>query len=70
MRTTREFVTLDHPFTLIGVDGVHPAGTYAVEVDEDLIEGLSFLAYQRVRTTIYLSLGSAGSVQAVVVNPG
>ncbi len=70
MRTTREFVTFDHPFTLIGVDGVQPAGTYAVDVDEDLIEGLSFLAYQRVRTTIYLPLGSAGSVQAVVVNPG
>ncbi|HEX2246612.1 MAG TPA: hypothetical protein VHH13_03565 [Arthrobacter sp.] len=70
MRTTREFVTFDHPFTLIGVDGVQPAGTYAVEVDEDLIEGLSFLAYRRVRTTIYLPLGSAGSVQVVVVTPG
>ena len=70
MRTTREFVTFDHPFTLIGVDGVQPAGTYAVDVDEDLIEGLSFLAYQRVATIIHLPLGSAGSVQAVMVNPG
>jgi hypothetical protein len=48
-----------------------PSGTYTVEVDEELIEGLSFLAYRRVATTIYLPLrpGGAGSVQAVKVDP-
>lgn len=70
MRTTREFVTFDGPFTLLGADGVQPAGTYMVDVDEDLIEGLSFLAYQRVATTIHLPLGTSGSVQAVRVDPG
>ena len=71
MRTTRETVTFDHPFSLDAVDGVQPAGTYTVEIDEDLIEGLSFLAYRRVATTIYLPLryGGASSVQAVRVNP-
>jgi hypothetical protein len=71
MRTTRETVTFDHPFSLEAVDGVQPAGTYTVEIDEDLIEGLSFLAYRRVATTIYLPLryGGAGSVQAVRVDP-
>jgi hypothetical protein len=69
MRTTRELVTFDQPFTLAGADGVQPPGTYAVDVDEDLIEGLSFLAYQRVATTIYLPLGSGGSVQSVGVDP-
>ena len=71
MRTTRETVTFDQPFSLHAVDGVQPAGTYRVEIDEDLIEGLSFLAYRRVATTIYLPLryGGAGSVQAVRVDP-
>jgi hypothetical protein len=71
MRTTRETVTFDHPFSLYAVDGVQPAGTYMVEIDEDLIEGISFLAYRRVATTIYLPLryGGAGSVQAVTVDP-
>ena len=71
MRTTRETVTFDHPFSLEAVDGVQPAGTYTVEIDEDLIEGLSFLAYRRVATTIYLPLrpGAAGSMQAVRVDP-
>jgi hypothetical protein len=71
MRTTRQMVTFDQPFSLSAVDEVQPAGTYAVDVDEEIIEGLSFLAYQRVATTIYLPLprGGAGSVQAVRVDP-
>ena len=71
MRTTRETVTFDRPFSLHAVDGVQPAGAYTVEIDEDLIVGLSFLAYRRVATTIYLPVGygGAGSVQAVQVDP-
>jgi hypothetical protein len=71
MRTTRETVTFEHPFSLYTVDGVQPAGTYTVEIDEELIEGVSFLAYRRVATTIYLPPphGGAGSIQAVRVDP-
>ena len=71
MRTTRESVTFDRPFSLGAVEGLQPAGTYTVDVDEELIEGLSFLAYRRVATTIYLPLraGGSGSVQAVRVDP-
>jgi hypothetical protein len=71
MRTTREAVTFDHPFSLASVDETFPAGTYAVDIDEDLIEGISFLAYRRVATVIYLPLapGQLGSLQAVRVDP-
>jgi len=71
MGTTRETVTFDHPFSLMAVDGLQPAGTYTIDIDEELIEGLSFLAYRRVATTIYLPLhqGHQGSVQAVRVDP-
>jgi hypothetical protein len=42
-----------------------------VEIDEELIDGLSFLAYRRVATTIYLPLHhrGPGSIQAVRVEP-
>jgi len=72
VRTTRQAITFDQPFALTAVDEVQPAGTYTVDVDEELIEGLSFLAYRRVATTIYLPVprGGAGSVQAVRVDPG
>ena len=71
MRTTRESITFDHPFSLTAVDKLQPAGTYAVDIDEELIEGLSFLAYRRVATTIYLPLieGNHGSLQVVRVEP-
>jgi hypothetical protein len=72
MRTTRETLTFDAPFSLVALDEIQPAGSYAVDVDEELIEGLSFLAYRRVGTTIYLPVrrGGAGSVHAIRVDPG
>jgi hypothetical protein len=71
MRTTRESITFDRPFSLMAVDDLQPAGTYMIDIDEELIEGLSFLAYRRIATTIYLPLhqGNQGSVQAVQVEP-
>ena len=71
MRTTRETVTFARPFSLRNADGQHPAGTYTVETDEELLEGPSFLAYRRVATTIYLPLrhSAAGSMQAIAVDP-
>jgi hypothetical protein len=70
-RTTRATVTFTHPFTLSGMDGVQPAGTYVVETEEELIEGLSFPAYRRLSTVLLLP-GPAGSSilsQAVTVDP-
>jgi hypothetical protein len=71
MRTPRKTLTFDQPFTLSGVDQQQPAGTYAVDTDEELLEGLSFVAYRRVATVIYVPLPHSplGSLQAVSVDP-
>ncbi|HLM38004.1 MAG TPA: hypothetical protein VK434_00245 [Microvirga sp.] len=70
-RTTTRTVTFARPFSLLGLDGLQPAGTYTVQTDEEPIEGLSFLAYRRVATVIFLPLrhGGAGSFQAIPVTP-
>src|SRR3954453_2662084 len=70
-RTGRETVTFARPFRLRGVDEAQPAGAYTVETDEEPIEGLSFMAYRRVATVIFLPLarGGQGSFQAVPVDP-
>ena len=34
-RTRRETVTFARPFSLRGIDGVQPAGTYTVETEEE-----------------------------------
>jgi len=58
-RTTSKIVTFTKPFVLGDIDEVLPAGDYVVDTDENLIEGLSFAAYFRASTTIYLPNGSS-----------
>lgn len=47
-RTSVSHVTFAQPFQLDGVANPLPAGTYRVEVDEELLQGVSFPAYRRV----------------------
>jgi hypothetical protein len=70
LRTTSRTITFAKPFSLVGLDEAQPAGTYTVQTDEEPIEGLSFLAYRRVATVIFLPLhGETGSFQAIPVTP-
>ncbi len=69
LRTSRRSVTFRSPFSMRGVDGVQPAGTYTVESEEELLEQLSFTAYRRVSTSIVLPLGGANSYQLLKVDP-
>ena len=48
IRTRKGTVTFDHPFHIGGAEGVLPAGTYRVAIDEEQLLGLSFVAYRRV----------------------
>ena len=61
-RTSREAVTFARPFTLRGIDGEQPAGTYPVETDEELIPGLSFIAWRRVASLMFLPSRPGGPV--------
>lgn len=53
-RTTRTTVTFAKPFFLGDVEERFPAGTYDVDTEEELLEGLSFYAYRRVRAVLHL----------------
>lgn len=71
LRNSTATVTFAHPFSLTGIDDVLPAGTYTVETEEELVEGLSFPAYRRLSTVLLLP-GAAGSsirFQALDVDP-
>ena len=71
IRTTRKTVTFRRPFSLSAIDEVQPSGTYTVDTDEELIDGLSFLAYRRVATLLHLRSTSSrvGVTELVTVNP-
>jgi hypothetical protein len=70
-RVTGKSVTFLKPFSLGGVDGKQAAGTYVIETTEVPIDGVSFLAYRRVSTTITLpALGTASlSRQVITIDP-
>jgi hypothetical protein len=71
-RLTRKSVEFVHPFQLAGVDGMQPPGTYDVETVEDQLDGLSFVAYRRVSTTIALHGSTVATVsrQLTTIDPG
>ena len=53
-RSLSKNVVFNRPFLLKGVDRMLPAGAYRVVTDEELIEGISFPAYRRVATMIFV----------------
>jgi hypothetical protein len=63
-------VVFSKPFLLKGVDRMLPAGDYRVVTDEELIEGISFPAYRRVSTMIFVpSAYGASGVEMVTIEP-
>ena len=69
MRTTTRTVTFGRPFCLKGVDRLLPPADYRVMIDEELIEGLSFSAYRRVLTVIFVPAPSGSAVEMVTIDP-
>jgi hypothetical protein len=69
-RTTRSSVSFAYPFYLCGVEGIYSPGTYAIELSEEAIEGMSFVACRRTQTTIELPSNTAHvSRQVVEIEP-
>lgn len=58
-RSSKSMVTFSNAFTLAGYPETLPAGDYEILIDEQLIEGLSFLAYRRTAT--YLTVVGKGA---------
>ncbi|WP_372674908.1 hypothetical protein [Aquicoccus sp.] len=46
-RTTRSKLTFLHDFTLTGSDELLPAGEYDLVVEEERLQGLTFVAYRQ-----------------------
>lgn len=69
IRTTTKTVTFKRPFCLKGVDRTLPAAGYRVVTDEELIEGLSFSAYHRISTAIFVPAPSGSAVEMAIVDP-
>lgn len=65
-RTTHTIVTFSGPFRLTGIEGELSAGQYAVDTDEDLVEGVSWQAYQRTGTFLHVPAIGIAALQSQV----
>jgi hypothetical protein len=69
LRTSTKTVTFQRPFCVKGVDRLLPPADYRVVTDEELIKGLSFSAYHRVATAIFVPAPSGSAVEMVTIDP-
>jgi hypothetical protein len=71
VRAREKTWTFSKPFMLRGIDRELPAGGYRVTTDEELIEGLSFPAYRRVATMIFVpAQAHRGAIEMIPIDPG
>jgi hypothetical protein len=69
IRTTSKTVTFSRSFFLKGVERLLPPGDYRVVTEEELIEGLSFPAYHRISTVIFVPAQSGSAVEMLTIEP-
>jgi len=51
-RTKTEVVEFRHPFLISTRSGLMPAGHYQIEIEEEMLFGLSYPTWRRTRMTI------------------
>jgi hypothetical protein len=66
-RSQRRLRVFKRPFALPGIAAPLPAGTYAVDTEEELVQGLSFPAYRCIGTTI-TRVGGPADAEAITVD--
>jgi hypothetical protein len=71
VRTSHKTVTFTRPFSLSRLDKVQAAGTYTVETHEELLPGVSFPAWRRIATLLFLPSRPGGAFveQMVDIDP-
>jgi hypothetical protein len=67
-RISESRVRFRAPFSIKGVEGVLPAGTYRIVTEEAAIDDLTFVAYRRVSTAIAVPIG-VGSEEMTTIDP-
>jgi hypothetical protein len=59
-----------HPFHLDEIERALPAGSYTIETEEEALDGVSFLAWRRVATNLFVRPNqTSGAVQMWAIHP-
>lgn len=65
-RITIEQVTFGRPFTLSGLPGIQPPGTYTIKTEEQMLDTSSFVGWRQAGTTMFLHRD--GGVEHAAIN--
>lgn len=66
IRTSQRTIRFAHPFRLTGMDAPQPAGAYLLETEEELLQDLSFPAYRRIATRLFVTVPNSTILEEVV----
>lgn len=66
-RTSESIVTFHHSFSIGDAISHHPAGSFRVVKEEELIEGVSFSAYRAISISVQMpAIGAPGATQQFI----
>ena len=68
IRTSQRTIRFAHPFRLTGMDAPQPAGAYLLETEEELLQDLSFPAYRRIATRLFVTVVPNSTILEEVVD--
>ncbi|MES2471565.1 MAG: hypothetical protein V4601_01865 [Pseudomonadota bacterium] len=66
-RTTHSAVIFRHPFQLAGMDGMAPAGSYRLDMEEEKLDTLTFESWRQ--TAVILQVPRAGVTEYLPIDP-
>lgn len=66
-RTTSKLVTFRRPFTLSGLDGIQPSGSYKVMIEEEMLDTLFSIGWRQ--TGCLIVLHQNGGEEHVPIDP-
>ncbi len=68
-RIKMKSVTFARPFFLDEIDRELPAGVYALEVEEEMLDGVTFVGYRRVGTRMTVPSSAGTGMETWLIRP-
>lgn len=66
-RTIEDRVIFKNPFKIPGTNKLIPSGSYRINIMQELLEGLSFVAYRKTAIILYIPINNSQSEERSII---
>ena len=66
-RTIEDRVIFNNPFKIPGTNKLIPSGSYRINIMEEILEGLSFVAYRKTAIILYIPINNPQSEERLII---